>query len=59
MPQEPGWLVVVEAIRGAGSYTVVEQPSAANDWSTAVRLDSARGRNTPTEIVVWAVPAQP
>ncbi len=56
---EPGWLVVVEPVRGVGSYTVVQQPDAANGWSLVVRLDSTHGRNTPTELVVWAVPAAP
>lgn len=59
VPQESGWLVAVEPVRGAGSSTVVQQPTAANGWTTVVRLDSPRGRNTPTELVVWAVPTQP
>ncbi|MBT4100125.1 MAG: hypothetical protein HOE86_20885, partial [Gemmatimonadetes bacterium] len=55
---KPGWNLVVEPIEGYGMYTVVEQPSADNDWTTRVLIDDEWTPYTNSvEFVLWAIPA--
>ncbi|MBT5963600.1 MAG: DUF362 domain-containing protein [Gemmatimonadetes bacterium] len=58
LPAKPGWNLVVEPIEGYGMYTVVEQPSADNDWTTRVLIDDEWTPYTNSvEFVLWAIPA--
>ena len=59
VPAEPGWLVVAEAVRGVGWYTVVQQPAAENGWEAIVRVNDNWTDDTPIELVFWAVPDSP
>ena len=59
VPGEPGWQVAVEALRGVGRYDVVQQPGADNGWETIVRVDDGWTGDSPTELVLWAVPVNP
>ena len=60
VPQETGWQVAVEVVDGDGTYTVTQQPTAANDWTTEVRIDDEWTTfGNRTEVVLWAMPAAP
>ena len=60
LPQEAGWRVVVEVIKGGGVYQVVQQPAAANGWTSVVRVEDDQWRwdDTETEVVLWAFPKE-
>jgi uncharacterized protein (DUF362 family) len=60
MPRQTGWQVAIEVVDGAGTYTVTEQPTAANDWTTVVRIDDEWTTfGNRTEVVLWALPTAP
>lgn len=58
-PQEEGWQLVVEAVKGMGRYVVRQQPNAENGWEAIVRIDDAWTRKNRSDLVIWAVPSEP
>lgn len=56
LPESGHWRIVVEAAEGYGIYQALQVPSAANGWTTIVRIDDTANHEGPTELTVWAIP---
>jgi uncharacterized protein (DUF362 family) len=58
VPADPGWQIALEPIQGYGFYSIVEQPTLDNDWTTRILVDDEwTTYDNSTEFVLWAVPA--
>ena len=56
MPRRDGWQAAVEIASGQGVYRVLQQPDAANGWTTILHLDDGETWQNSTELILWAVP---
>ncbi|MBT5142942.1 MAG: DUF362 domain-containing protein [Gemmatimonadetes bacterium] len=54
--QQEGYAVALEVVAGPGRYQILEQPDAANDWTTRIRIDDHNSWQSGTELNIWAVP---
>ena len=60
VPHETGWQLAIEVVDGGGTYTVTQQPTAANDWTAEVRVDDEWTTfGNRTELMLWALSARP
>jgi uncharacterized protein (DUF362 family) len=60
LPTEPGWIVAVEIEAGTVTATVIEQPTAENDWEARIRFDNlgATWQGDEVAFTIWAIPVK-
>ncbi|MBT4099739.1 MAG: DUF362 domain-containing protein [Gemmatimonadetes bacterium] len=57
IPDQAGWRIEMQHVRGLGAYRVVQRPTADNGWRLEVRVqdDNRAWATEGLELVLWAI----
>jgi hypothetical protein len=57
IPEQAGWRIEMQHLRGLGAYRMVQRPTADNGWRLEVRVqdDNRAWATEGVELVLWAI----